>query len=94
MFLATSFTVGYSVRLSLFRAFGFIKHFSFFLKGEEDRNFLFPLLILGSGALFGGFFFYNFIFEPKCFFFFTRIFDKRFVFLVLLFGGLLGIFFF
>ena len=70
LFLATSFTVGYSVRLSLFVTFGSVKQCSFFVKGEEDFNFLLPLLILGFGALFGGFFFYRFIFEPKCFFFF------------------------
>nr|YP_009051404.1 NADH dehydrogenase subunit 5 [Tetrastemma olgarum]AIH00392.1 NADH dehydrogenase subunit 5 [Tetrastemma olgarum] len=94
LFLATSFTVGYSVRLSLFSVFGFVKHFSLFVKGEEEVNFLFPLGVLGLGALFGGFFFYSSMFEPKCSFFFTSISDKNFVFFILLLGGFLGFFFF
>nr|YP_009024175.1 NADH dehydrogenase subunit 5 [Amphiporus formidabilis]AGL46753.1 NADH dehydrogenase subunit 5 [Amphiporus formidabilis] len=94
VFLATSLTVAYSVRLSLFSSFGALKMCSFFSKGEEDYNFLVPLFVLGAGALFGGFFFYFFIFEAKCIFFFPSVSDKNFVFFVLFFGLVLGCFLF
>nr|YP_005351133.1 NADH dehydrogenase subunit 5 [Emplectonema gracile]AEC12114.1 NADH dehydrogenase subunit 5 [Emplectonema gracile] len=94
LFLGTALTVAYSVRLSLFSLLGVSKMGSFLLKGEEDLNFLIPMLVLGSGTLFGGFFFYVFIFEPKCMFFFASVMDKNFIFLVLFFGFFLGVIFF
>nr|YP_004123328.1 NADH dehydrogenase subunit 5 [Paranemertes cf. peregrina SCS-2010]ADD62161.1 NADH dehydrogenase subunit 5 [Paranemertes cf. peregrina SCS-2010] len=63
VFLATSLTVGYSVRLSLFSSFGVLKMNSFFSKTEENLSILYPLLVLGVGALFGGFFFFFFNFS-------------------------------
>ncbi len=94
LFFATALTVGYRVRLTLFSSLGVAKINSFFTKGEEDVNFLVPLLVLGFGALFGGFLFYLFIFETECLFFFPRVINKNFIFFILGFGFFLGLRFF
>ena len=94
VFFATSLTVAYSVRLTIFSFFGSMKIFPLIIKREENLNFLFPLLILGVGALFGGYFFYFLVFEVKCRFFFSTIIDKNFIFFVIFFGIFIGVLFF
>jgi len=94
LFLATSFTVAYRVRLLIFSCIGISKFFSFFLKSKDDYSLLFPMFVLSSGAVFGGFFFFVLVFERECDFFFCRVFDKNLVFFVLVFGVFLGLFFY
>jgi len=94
LFFATSLTVAYRVRLTLFASFGVLKISRFLIKREEEINFIFPLMILGFGAIFGGYLFYFFIFEIKCGFFFSSYIDKVFIIFILIFGVFLGIFFF
>nr|YP_009024201.1 NADH dehydrogenase subunit 5 [Prosadenoporus spectaculum]AGL46779.1 NADH dehydrogenase subunit 5 [Prosadenoporus spectaculum] len=94
VFFATSLTVGYSVRLILFSSFGAMKMVSLFNKGEEDWNFLFPLFVLGLGALFGGFFFYSFVFWVEMFFFFFLVFLMKTLFFCSFFWFFCWLYFF
>ena len=73
---------------------GISKFFSYYTKSEDDYNLLFPMFVLSAGAVFGGFFFFLLMFELRCDFFFPSVVDKNFIFFVLFFGLVLGLFFF
>lgn len=91
LLISTVFTVRYSVRLSLFSMFGRMKNFVFgSLEGDENYSVVFPLGILGRGAVARGAVFLSFFFCHSFSFVLTCGIDKLLIIIVLTLGVVLG----
>nr|YP_009057593.1 NADH dehydrogenase subunit 5 [Gononemertes parasita]AGZ63893.1 NADH dehydrogenase subunit 5 [Gononemertes parasita] len=92
LFFSTVFTVSYSVRVLIYSTYSFDK--GFVLDSSNDSFFFvyFPIFFLGLGAIFGGSFFFYFLFFDFCSFMISSFFFKVLVFSFLVLGSFLAFF--
>lgn len=90
LLVSTVFTVRYSVRLSFFSIFGGLKNFVFVSGGDNVRSVIFPLAILGMGAVVRGSVFFSLFFCYSSSFVLTCEGDKVSIMIVLVLGIVFG----
>lgn len=93
LFFSTFFTVSYSFRLSFYSLYNVDKGFSIDRRTKEKISIYGPLFFLGTGAIFGGFFFYRYFFFDYTIFFFSSFSWKIIIIIFLFIGIFVGYFF-
>nr|YP_007317452.2 NADH dehydrogenase subunit 5 [Halicryptus spinulosus] len=90
LYLATGMTAMYSLRLSFYSLWGWNQHLTFSLVGVEDKEMVYSMLVLATGAVVSGAILSNIIFSDMDFLY-VDFFLKILVLLVTGLGAWLGV---